>query len=134
MFCCCYIFFLTTFISSVCGWIVKHGLQLIGYGTTIEIFPHGGFHRLCTMGLRWPQNPKDDENFIGQLEKLSRAATTRACKGKRKKLLSVWGNCLRRQLLQNSNRFTGLGDPFADSAGVTFVQTQHSTHSWHTTA
>jgi hypothetical protein len=54
--------------------------------------------------------------------------------GKTKTLLSIKGNCPIEQLLQNSNGFTGLGDPFPDSTRVTFVQTQYSTHSWHTTA
>jgi hypothetical protein len=36
------------------------------------------------MGLRWPKNPKNVENFIGQHEKLSRAAKRRAFQGKQK--------------------------------------------------
>jgi hypothetical protein len=91
----------------------------IWYCIAREIFPRGGFRRSCTMGCGGPKTPK--------MSKIS-SASTRSCRAPQKRepgrenenIIVHQGDHPTRQLLQNSNRFTGLGDPFGDSAGVTF--------------
>jgi hypothetical protein len=62
----------------------KRGLKSIGYGIAIGIFRYGVSMDYVRWGYSDPKKPKNVENFIGQHEKVSRAAKSRANKGKRK--------------------------------------------------
>jgi hypothetical protein len=68
------------------------------------------------MGLRWPENHQNVENFIGRrpYDKLSCAVKKREFKGKQKHCGSSGGYWPTRRLLQNLNRLGGLGDSLTD--------------------
>jgi hypothetical protein len=78
------------------------------------------------------QKPQKCLNFHRPAREIVARHKNDSLQGKRKHGCSSRVFDIRDSFLLNSDRFKGLVDLFNDSAGVTFVQTQQSTHSWPT--
>lgn len=84
----------------------------IGYGITIEIFCHWGFHRSCTMGLRRPRTLKMSKISVDGT-KNCRAPEKREVSRKNRNILwSIRGSLAFKTGLTASKPFHG---PFSDS-------------------
>jgi hypothetical protein len=70
------------------------------------------FHRSRTMGLRWPENHKNIENFIGRYGKLSRAVRSRGFKGKN--IAVHLGSLAYKTAFTEFKSVGGLGGPLTD--------------------
>lgn len=104
--------------------------------TTIEIFHRGGFQRPCSMELRCPQNSQKCRKFYRPYRQTSCCVPQKGRfqgtnQGNKNIAVHQGVIGLYKTTLTECKSVEGLRDPFGDSTGVTFIQTQLSTDSWH---